>query len=132
MTHPVIHEAFVFDANLASFFERMSMQAKACFLMTDPILDNAGEYHQHHFHDWRAVPAFLFTCIHTLILVPSAVLVHMLDLFALLTTICCFDVMKNFTRKFRDADQSIEMKEQLLSKVLAVSKNKHKIDAFLD
>ncbi|CAL8126360.1 unnamed protein product [Orchesella dallaii] len=115
MTHPVIHEAFVFESDFASYFERMSMQAKACFLMTDPSHLNAKS----HFHDWRVVPAFVFTCIHTIILFPSAVLVHMLDLFALLTTICCWDVMRNFMRKCKAADQSIQNGEEYLSSILS-------------
>lgn len=115
MTHPVIHEAFVFETNLATFFERMSMQAKACFLMTNTDFHENAHF---HLHGWRDVPTLVFTFIHTLIMIPSAVLVHLLDLFALLTTICCWDVMNNFMTNCNNEYRSIRTGEEYFPQVL--------------
>jgi hypothetical protein len=91
----------------------MQMQAKACFLMSNPYLDSNGES-QAIGDDTHGSSGLLyyistvfFTFIHILMIIPSTVLVHMLDLFALLITIGCWHAVAQFV-KDQNRDNSME------------------------
>lgn len=112
LTHPVIHGAFIFPEKMdnVSFFEKMQMQAKTCFLMED---FNGQHKDAENEHFGYTLVTFFLTIIHIIMIIPSTILVHMLDLFALLTTICCWNVVNRFVEHCKQLESSVETDEEL-------------------
>ncbi|XP_035705873.1 uncharacterized protein LOC118435014 [Folsomia candida] len=108
MTHPVIHHAFIFpEDNTASFYQRMKVQAETCFLMADLNETTQTAVPPGNEGSLYTIVSFIFTVIHIIMIIPSTVLVHMLDLFALLTTICCWRVVNKFLRDCKRLESSL-------------------------
>jgi len=101
LTHPIIHGAFIFpEGSNNDFFDKMRMQAQACYLMSNPYDIQLNTTTSRDSNDVTSglysATSLFFTLIHIGMIIPSTVLVHMLDLFALLTTICCWHIVASF------------------------------------